>query len=346
MTHTSSTVFAFCALVGIQVTVGIVYRLAGDGGYKFSPALSLMLSETIKLVIAIATLLYQRAHLPALFHSHMHLAPVAVGLALLYAFNNLAAFQLFRMSDPATISVSKSVASIVVAAITYVIFGKKYAYPQWICLALQVVGLSIIHLNVSSSLPSSSSSVSNNELVIPLLVIQVTISGSCGVWNSHTLKPKEVNLNAFNIFLYGFGALINSSAYFMYEGASRSIFEGWSFASAGILLCNSLIGLAISAIYKYSGAITRTWATAIATCVLYFLVMVFKWATFPTVPIIQGIVIVFGCAYLYQEFGKLSKVEKDSNATGSTFSVRLLHVFLVCFALFCIFLFVRLKFTP
>ena len=97
----------------------------------------------------------------------MHLAPVAVGLALLYAFNNLAAFQLFRMSDPATISVSKSVASIVVAAITYVIFGKKYAYPQWICLALQVVGLSIIHLNVSSSLPSSSPISEFRRLCLP-----------------------------------------------------------------------------------------------------------------------------------------------------------------------------------
>lgn len=295
------TVVAFLSLVTIQVTVGIVYKSAGSGSaYQFSPSLSLFLSETLKMCMAIGALVLFQDHWKAVVLRHTNNAPLLMktfGLASLYALNNLLAFELFLVCDPATMSITKSSSSLVVAALSYVVFGKLCSVPQWIALLLQVVGLSIVHLNAGGK--GSATSHTSSLLMYVLLGLQISISGLTGVWNSHLLKPEEVTLNAFNLNLYAFGAVLNLTAYWLWEGAQHSILEGWSVASVGILLCNSLIGLAISAIYKYADALVRTWATAIATTVLYLVVIGFGWATFPIAPILQGILVVFASAYLY-----------------------------------------------
>lgn len=290
-------VVAFCSLVGIQTLLGLLYHTAGKGGYAFSPALSLTMSESIKCCLACATLFWTAKDAKSILRKHAtpSLLSRIFGLALLYAINNKLLFKLYTLSDPATLSVSKSFSSLVVALISFIALGKRYSFPKWVCLMLQVVGLSIIHLNVTESSGHSSSSIT-----LMFLVLNASISGACSVWNSSLLSPEFIDLNAFNFFLYAFGVIFNLLTYWFYEGMQHSFLQGWSFLSLGILLCNSLIGLAISAVFKFSGALTRTWATAIATCALYSIVLLLGWAMFPLVPIAQGVLIVFGCAYLFQ----------------------------------------------
>ena len=302
-------VVAFSSLVIIQICVGVVYKAAGNSdGYKFSPALSLCLSETLKLCLAWILLLQEKNAKDA-FSSQftsLKLTASALGLAFLYSIGNILAFRLFLFVDPGTLSMSKSMSSAVVATISFVVFGKSYSGQQWIALAIQCAGLMQVHLSVNAAITRAS------VAGLGLVFLSVSLSGVASVWNAHILKPANVNLHAFNFFLYGFGMVFNSLIYNFLEGAKLSFSDGWSLPATGIVVCNSLIGIAISYVYKYSDALVRTWATALATSALYVLVIAFGWGDFRIVAVLLGIVTVFGAAYLFVSFSSENGLSDSS----------------------------------
>ena len=86
------TPVAFAALVCIQVTVGVVYKAAGSGSYKFSPALSLTMSETIKCALALGMLFLWEENPRSMLLNHGSrgtFLPSVGSLAVLYAVNNI-----------------------------------------------------------------------------------------------------------------------------------------------------------------------------------------------------------------------------------------------------------------
>ncbi len=331
---------AFLSLVAIQVCIGIVYKMAGGAdGYSFSPALMLTMTEFLKLCIAgglLATTSDSEVSVVMTRHlSNARLLLSIFGLAVLYSANNVLAFYLNLAVDPATLAITKSLASAVVAALSYIFLSKEYSRAQWVAIVLQVMGLTIVHLNVtpSSSLPVSGPVSERSFGTGVLLVASVIISGVAGVWNAHLLRQTHVSLQPFNILLYGFGVALNFIiVYCFWEGARLGILDGWSLPMVGILVCNSLIGLAISVIYKYADALTRTWATAIATCVLYAVVIFLGWGSFPVLPLVQGISIVFGAAFLFQASPTI-EVKDAASITVSGASFRSAKVLLAVFLL-------------
>ena len=124
---------AFFLLIGVQVTIGIVYKLSQHGGkYEYSTASALTMAEFFKFLIS-ATMYYKlvhsrfdSSHLPIVidqggFGSSNGAKAVASlkvawisyleelsssliwasgGLALLYVINNQVAFALFQLIDP------------------------------------------------------------------------------------------------------------------------------------------------------------------------------------------------------------------------------------------------------
>ena len=74
-----------------------------------------------------------------------------------------------------------------------------------------------------------------------------------------------------NLALYGYGIVFNLIAYQLPNpySTSHSFFDGYDrFSAVATIICNALIGIAISAVYKYADAITKVMATDATSVIL------------------------------------------------------------------------------
>ncbi|KAJ3093250.1 hypothetical protein HDU96_002455 [Phlyctochytrium bullatum] len=324
------SLLAFAALVAIQVTVSLVYKSAGNsGGYKFSQSSALAMSELVKCLLSYLFLLAslsgpngksdradlelpltseytslgkprsvmeRAAYTNAYIKSHFNksLIPTVATLAAMYAMNNQLAFFLFLLVDPGTISLMKT-GSTICSAIILKLFGRTVTELQWIALILQFLGIIVSQYNPSaggSTYPLSSYS---------LLLLSVSITALCGCVNDQMNKSVAVSLHCINFYLYLFGFAFNLSAHIVASIASPatpSLFEGYNAIAITVVLCNSLIGIAITYVYKYADAIVKTIAQTISTAILLVLSAVFFGAQLGMMQC-AGVMIVFVSTYFY-----------------------------------------------
>jgi hypothetical protein len=92
-------------------------------------------------------------------------------------------------------------------------------------------------------------------LTYGLLFASTLISSCCGCYNDHITKASKASLHILNIWLYTAGFLINI-IFFVLKSAVKDdepgLFDGYDGWGLGVLICNSLIGIAITAVYKVS----------------------------------------------------------------------------------------------
>jgi len=239
------------------------------------------------------------------------------GLALLYCINNQLAFVLFLYVDPASITLFKSWATALSALILWQWFNRPIGKSQWAAISLQVVGLIIVQYD--PCINSASSSLSSYLL----LMLSVSITAICGVWNEQIVKNQNASLNVQNAALYTFGSLMNFSVYYFapinypasgidaVTGTKVAFFAGYTLAAIGVILCNSVLGLIITAVYKYADAIVKTFATATATAALLFI----NTALFnirASLIMYLGTFVVFIATYIYFNGGDLISAANSS----------------------------------
>jgi len=91
-----------------------------------------------------------------------------------------------------------------------------------------------------------------------LLSFSVFVTAVCSVHNEHLLKQHSVGINVQNFTLYCLGVVLNLFAYAlpMPWTTSHSFFEGFgTFFAVATVTANALLGLAITAVYKYADAV-------------------------------------------------------------------------------------------
>ncbi|KAJ3219084.1 hypothetical protein HDU67_002740 [Dinochytrium kinnereticum] len=348
---------AFAVLVCVQVTIGVIYKLAGaSGGYKFSAASSLAISEFVKLLLSygllVATLgptifpvgkpapkirkdddvdledlsadaagkesllggsssssssssspdayktlgerwVMANSIVASSFQMSV-LVPIG-GLAGLYAFNNHFAFWLYLMVDPGTISLVKSASTFISAYILWVVFGRTTNRLQWMAIILQAMGI------VGSQYDPCTGGTMHPLASYALLFISVTITALAGCVNDHITKTMKLPLHAINIYLYLFGFIFNLLFYFLgqYSGDSKvGFFDGYDAIAVMVVFCNCVIGLVITAVYKYADAVVKTMAQTISTGILLVLSALVFSSPFG---VLQGcgVIVIFVSVYLY-----------------------------------------------
>ena len=133
------------------------------------------------------------------------------------------------------------------------------------------------------------------------------------------LKKVLKKLHVVNFYLYAFGIVLN---YFIYlyqssqsyqrcvsdqksfgEGDSsicdaRGFFTGYTPAAYLIIFCNSIIGIVITAVYKYADVVIKNIASSVSTACLYSLSIAFFGAK-AGLQTTLGYGIVFLATYLY-----------------------------------------------
>jgi hypothetical protein len=333
----SKLALAFVALVVLHVCLALSFKLAQHGSsaeYAFLPAVLLVVAELVKFSIS-SILLWRDALLRhgiataenAEHTPHIKLIAPSIRtsiwllnqevklqvtfslvwrtalLASLYCLNNNLAFALFRVADGANITLIKSGGSVVSALLLRFALKRSISPIQWSAIWLQAFGLIVAQFGTSCS----------NTPVLSwhaygLLLLSLLISSVCGVWNDHMLKDERhhaASMHVINTLLYAYGFLFNALAYAASAAGTTGTSTGSSIlagfdepATYLVLACQSLFGVAISAMYKYADAAVKTFALSCAT-ILLMTINVLAFGTPFSLVVTMGCLTVFVATHLY-----------------------------------------------
>ena len=113
----------------------------------------------------------------------------------------------------------------------------------------------------------------------------------------------SASLHIQNAVLYVVGAVLNFGCFIVQERRSGSslavaFFDGYTAPVFGLILCQALLGLVVSAVLKYADTLVRTSAAACSTCILYLITVLMFGAKFNLTALV-GSVVVFVATYIY-----------------------------------------------
>ena len=329
-------VLAFFALAALHVCLALSFKVVQHGpsaDYAFAPAVVLIFAEFIKFTISSGLFWRDALHkhtVPATMEKEPAAStpfmtwwctvwPVAQALraqmsislawrtallAFLYCVNNNLAFTLFRVADGANITLIKSGGSVVSALLLRFVLGRGISSTQWSAIWLQVFGLVVAQFGSTCS----------NTPLLPgqayfLLFISLLISSGCGVWNDQLLKCERFeasSMHLINMLLYAYGFVFNGGVYMLTTnacgeaaGSCKGILAGFDEPGTYLVLaCQSMFGMAISAVYKYADAAVKTFALSCATGVLMLINVVVFDDPFSLL-VAMGCLTVFVASHLY-----------------------------------------------
>lgn len=95
-----------------------------------------------------------------------------------------------------------------------------------------------------------------------LIFVNTIISAGCGCYNDYLTKASSASLHALNIWLYTFGVIFNMIFYlgkYFVNPTEPGFFVGFSGWGLMVVFCNSIIGIAITAIYKVTFNLWIVW---------------------------------------------------------------------------------------
>jgi len=305
-------ILAGLGLVVVQSLVGLLYKVSqsASGGFHYSTMSAVAIAETVKLLLSVSFHIGDRSHHEAgtsrvtsarrsawkqmSSGAVMHISV----LAFLYVANNQLNFYVYTMADPGTVYLFKAASTMVVASIQCTCVGKQFTAEQWRAMFLQGVGMVIVQHNPCKGAPRY------NPMVYLLMSFSAVLTAACSVRNEYLVKNYNILLNVQNAVLYASGAIMNLAAFHMIPNpnskqANIGFFEGYDNPLAlGVVFVNSLIGLAITAVYKYADAVTKCIASDI-TAVNLCIVSTIFFELEPSITMWCGIVVVCFAVHLY-----------------------------------------------
>jgi hypothetical protein len=319
------SIASFIVLVFIQVSLALSFRAAQDesGKYPFDPAAVLVFAEFLTFLLSLV--LYSRssnADKPegwyVAFKSEVHsthsLIWSCIALAVLYCANNNITFLLFQWMDGANINLFKSGSSFVSTLLLRFALQRGISSVQWAAVCLQVCGLAISQFGATGT---------NAPLLslgsYAVLLISLTITSICSVYNDKVLKDHAnvASLHTVNALLYAVGALLNGLVYLFSSSstmARSSFFSGFDRPFTWIVLFfNTVIGIVVSAVYKYADATIKTFASGCATSGLLLINILIYNQEFKIV-VILACITVFIATYLYATTANTSKTKVEGNS--------------------------------
>jgi len=277
----SSTYLGYISLfflVFIQTGRSISYAVSNSAGsYDFSPLSAICMAECVKGLLSIFSL--QKMHGPVEAKAQLRmcfargkeglLLPRIAVLAAMYCLNNQLEFVLYTIFDPAFVTLVKAAMPVLIALFSLLLGIASLRVSQLINLLVACLSLFCARQAVNSSGGGGSSMVGADTTGWVLVITHVTIAALNSVWNENTLNACDASLNAHNTFLYLFGFIFNGIC-FMLSSEPRGFFQGYNSAGLMVIFVNSIIGIAISGVFKYLGAIAGSLASSLSAVLVLF----------------------------------------------------------------------------
>eukprot|EP00405_Crypthecodinium_cohnii_P039883 CAMPEP_0206541318 /NCGR_PEP_ID=MMETSP0325_2-20121206/9540_1 /ASSEMBLY_ACC=CAM_ASM_000347 /TAXON_ID=2866 /ORGANISM="Crypthecodinium cohnii, Strain Seligo" /LENGTH=372 /DNA_ID=CAMNT_0054039231 /DNA_START=57 /DNA_END=1175 /DNA_ORIENTATION=+ len=281
-TPARTKVLAVLALVCVSSSVGILYRVSQASGrsFEYSTTSAICIAEFIKLCLAMAFHIGDSSHqsegmspiVTGVKSARAQLSKSAVGhiwfLAGLYTLNNQLSFYVYTLADPGTIFLFKAASTMIVATIQCLFVGKHFNAEQWKAMILQGLGMVVVQYNPCKG------STRYEPLAYILMSISAVVTALCAVRNEYLVKNYKIGLNVQNAVLYSGGFLMNLYAFLCLPNPNSSknnigFFHGYDSPEAlGVVFANALMGLVITAVYKYADAVAKCIASDITAVVL------------------------------------------------------------------------------
>merc|ERR1712217_404483 len=135
-------------------------------------------------------------------------------------------------------------------------------------------------------------------------IISTIVTSLCAARNEYLVRNYSICLNVQNATLYMGGMWMNLVAFFVLPNPNSTqsrigFFEGFDDPLAiGVIFANSMIGLVITAVYKYADAITKCIAADI-TAVLLCIISVFVFGLKSSITLWCGVAVVRFAVHLY-----------------------------------------------
>ncbi|CAB4419804.1 unnamed protein product [Rhizophagus irregularis] len=183
--------------------------------------------------------------------------------AMAYFINNNLVFLILNLMNPPTFTVLSNLKILTTGLFSYIFLNRILSTTQWISLVLLFIGTTIAQIQFSSE--------GSFEFTSPfgflLILIFSSISAGASVYTEYVMKDKFGNesINLQNIKLYLFGVLLNGLVYFTLSYRSDDGFFLTLYPiHYAIIISVCSLGLITSAIIKYSGSITKVYASSLA----------------------------------------------------------------------------------
>lgn len=254
------------ALLGLMVLIygshaPLIALTKVDGRVPFSPSSCVVLIESAKLLVSLATLLLT-GDLSALCASPSLalVAPYAVP-AVLYALNNNLVVIMQAYMDPSSYQVLSNLKIASTALLYSFCLGKRLRTIQWLALGL-LMGAGVCHSYSSLDLRDLAQAEVSPRLHITawglvLVLVYCLSSGLAAVYTERMLKSQRLPLSLQNIYLYVFGVAINGLSYLSSVVGEQGFLEGYSGAVWVIVAGQAANGLLMSVVLKHGSGITR-----------------------------------------------------------------------------------------
>eukprot|EP00930_Biecheleria_cincta_P090725 TRINITY_DN8017_c0_g1_i1.p1 TRINITY_DN8017_c0_g1~~TRINITY_DN8017_c0_g1_i1.p1 ORF type:complete len:412 (-),score=73.37 TRINITY_DN8017_c0_g1_i1:55-1206(-) len=320
---------AGAGMVCVSTSVGVLYKAsqAATGGFKYSTMSAICIAEIVKCAMSMGFHILDSSHqrvgasrlVTAFTSAKDQLCVRSViqiyVLALLYMVNNQLSFFVYMLVDPGTVFLFKAASTMITAIVQCAFAGKTFSLDQWKAMMLQACGMIIVQYD-----PCKGGAV-YSPLAYGCLCISTVITAISAARNEYLVKSYTVALNVQNAVLYSGGVFLNLAAFHFVpnpnSNADVGFFDGYDNALAiGVVASNALIGLVITAVYKYADAVVKCIASDI-TAVLLIIISAVFFHLRTTLTTFCGVFVVVFAVHLYIDASKAASASTPAKETAT-----------------------------
>ncbi|GAB5357804.1 hypothetical protein AAMO2058_000405900 [Amorphochlora amoebiformis] len=320
----SMKMVAFFGLVIVQGAHVLFFRLSQIGGkYQYNTASAIAVTEAIKLAMS-GGFYYSEGErkLPS-----WSLTMSYTFLALSYAINNQLAMYILTAMGTGMLTVGKSASPVLTALCMWTLFSDE-RFVQLQCILFVIITMGLL------ALFSPTGDSGSSTLALAWLVLSTFVTTINGVFNARVLQKGECSMHMQNMLLYSQGFVFNLVLYISGVNATgkgmqdQGFFDGYNNVWViFVLISQSFLGIAISAVYKYGDVIIKCLAVGVQAAILLLLDCLLFGYEFNLQSIMgAGIVLVATYAYFTEALpaaARKKEEEKDKPQSRSTMLLRL-----------------------
>ena len=305
-------VFALVCLYSMYFVVAVIfYHAKGDKVYEFSTFSSQTMSEVLKFAMSVVLFKNEQnirwSNVYYVYWAQMGQGWCFFGsfiLSICYSINNQLTFLLYTLTTPVIISLIKSASPVVTAVLTLLIMRQNRTQLGWLALVIQTLGMIVAQYDPCKG------ALRMDNIVYVMGLLSLTLTSSCSVFNTELLKRFSVttSMHAINMTMYVVGALFNFLLHHHnnVNNGGPGIYENYTGYTLLVILCNSLLGLAVTYVYKYADAIIKTLAQSLNICSLLLFGPVLFGSTVEFMEVV-GTTIVCLATYIYVNSSSVSQ---------------------------------------
>ena len=246
--------------------------ISPDGSYAFSMISVTLFAEVVKWLVSVCMYCMlsrsNRSHASLRMRDVLHFSiPAAI-----YFVNNNIMFLIIERINSTQFQILSCLKTVFTALLFRAVLCRVLSLTKWAAIVTLACGAASSQLQQACAAGSHDDygpglELSNAETVMGIVgtALSSLLSSFAGVYSEMLLK-KDAQLHSINLqnaLLYSWGVVFNSIGLVIFEGTevyNRGLLHGYNAWTWALLFNNSVAGLTISAVLKYTNNIVRVFA--------------------------------------------------------------------------------------